>query len=87
MISEYNHNIHVITVCAPQYESGDGLRVLPCAHRLHIDCIDRWYIDFDLIDTLLYQFLLFFLIFIRLRTVSATCPTCRKEVFSKPMDQ
>jgi|Transcript_98941 E3 ubiquitin-protein ligase RNF38/44 len=30
------------SVCLSPYEDGAELRVLPCGHRFHADCIDRW---------------------------------------------
>lgn len=29
-------------VCLASYESGDLLRILPCGHRFHCGCVDRW---------------------------------------------
>ena len=29
-------------VCFDDFESGDGLRVLPCGHRFHGECVDKW---------------------------------------------
>lgn len=29
-------------VCLLDYRTGDRLRVLPCGHRFHCDCVDKW---------------------------------------------
>jgi len=29
-------------ICQSDYEEGENLRVLPCSHRFHRDCIDQW---------------------------------------------
>jgi E3 ubiquitin-protein ligase RNF38/44 len=34
-------------ICVEDFASGDVLRVLQCAHRFHIECIDRWLLDAD----------------------------------------
>ena len=30
------------SVCFEEFEEGEHVRALPCAHRFHIECIDRW---------------------------------------------
>lgn len=32
-------------VCLANYENGETLRVLPCGHRFHCDCVDRWLVQ------------------------------------------
>lgn len=33
-------------ICAEEYVAGeDVLRVLPCSHRFHCDCADRWFLN------------------------------------------
>lgn len=30
------------SICCEDYAGGDVVRVLPCKHRYHVECIDRW---------------------------------------------
>lgn len=32
-------------ICYEDYASGDAVRVLPCRHRFHIECVDRWFLS------------------------------------------
>jgi len=29
-------------ICMQNYKNGDELRILPCQHDFHIDCVDKW---------------------------------------------
>jgi hypothetical protein len=33
-------------VCTGHFEESDSVRVLPCSHIYHRDCIDRWLLNF-----------------------------------------
>lgn len=29
-------------VCLCEYEEGEELKILPCLHRFHAECVDTW---------------------------------------------
>lgn len=33
------------SICCEDYVPGDVLRVLPCKHKFHIECVDRWFLS------------------------------------------
>lgn len=33
------------SICCDDYESQQAVRVLPCHHRFHIECIDKWFLS------------------------------------------
>ena len=30
------------SICMVEYEEGEEIRVLPCTHEFHVECVDRW---------------------------------------------
>ena len=51
-------------ICLDVYEKSDALRVLPCAHRFHVRCIDTWLHEVKR----------------RLPDRAPNCPICRRDV-------
>lgn len=48
LISEEEHNNSSSTnciICCEDYVTGDALRVLPCHHKYHVECIDKWFLS------------------------------------------
>jgi len=32
------------SICCEDYSEGDAMRVLPCKHQFHIECVDQWFL-------------------------------------------
>lgn len=32
------------SICCEDYDSGDMMRALPCGHRFHVECVDKWFL-------------------------------------------
>jgi hypothetical protein len=30
------------SICFEEYHTHDVMRVMPCGHRFHVDCVDEW---------------------------------------------
>ena len=48
LIAEEEHNNSSSTnciICCEDYVTGDALRVLPCQHKYHVECIDKWFLS------------------------------------------
>ncbi|KAG8177129.1 hypothetical protein JTE90_012012 [Oedothorax gibbosus] len=37
-----NKEVKMCSICRQNYSTGDELRVLPCMHAFHVNCIDPW---------------------------------------------
>jgi hypothetical protein len=40
-----SREVETCGVCLLDFDDGDQLRTLPCGHRFHRDCIDRWLLE------------------------------------------
>lgn len=36
------HDEEKCLICLSEYQESEKLRILPCSHRLHKDCVDKW---------------------------------------------
>jgi len=41
--TENTDQIPPCSICLSLFENGDELRILPCRHRFHSECIDQWF--------------------------------------------
>lgn len=60
---EQDYHNEKCVICLEQFKDGDRLRVLPCEHRFHTSCIDKW-----LSGSYSYE-----------NCFTCLCPTCKKE--------
>jgi len=42
LIAENVDDSRVCVICLDEYMPGERIRLLPCVHRFHVDCIDQW---------------------------------------------
>lgn len=61
--TEQEQQQDVCVICLEHFLDGDRLRVLPCSHKFHVGCIDRW-----LSGSLSYD-----------DCYTSGCPTCKKR--------
>ena len=40
--SKSNDEEPTCNVCLEEFQKGDQLRILPCFHKFHVKCIDKW---------------------------------------------
>ena len=38
-------NLHTCQICLEDYTENDNIRILPCIHSFHMDCIDKWLVQ------------------------------------------
>jgi hypothetical protein len=59
----------VCVICLEHFSNGDRLRVLPCDHKFHVGCIDRWLSGSHSFDD----------------CYTSGCPTCKKRPVDHPL--
>lgn len=45
LLARCNSSATSCIVCQEEYGKGDVLRVLPCGHVFHLECVDRWFLS------------------------------------------